>query len=338
MSSKNEGFEWCKIPPEYDRRFIFKVVASQATETDHTKDMTLPESSRKIRVYSNEERRIAARSLALRHIDINHDFNKIIPNAIVLDAQFVEPDKIECICYIPDEEIIKQLRANKFNGVSIEEMNREDVPIGDNKVDVRGITYYGLALVKPPFQAGDSLTSISPMFEGILSISKLEFLVPIDSIKGEPFADYANFDACVVDQQSKGKDIESAKNICGALQAKAEAEKPKKEAQVIAPAKPVEEPKKEPEKKPEPTKEEILVTVEKRVKELEDTVTRMQKTVAESDKKTKEAFEKGKKEGKSEVIKKVEEVIPSVLVQRQGSYAVNRLVVDLKKKLREESA
>jgi len=37
-----------------------------------------------------------------------------------------------------------------------------------------------------------------------------------------PFAGYETFDACVADQKKKGKSDESAKKICGALQAKVE--------------------------------------------------------------------------------------------------------------------
>lgn len=38
----------------------------------------------------------------------------------------------------------------------------------------------------------------------------------------KPFADYENFNACVSDQKSKGHDEESAKKICGSLQARTE--------------------------------------------------------------------------------------------------------------------
>ena len=279
MSIKNESFEWAKIPEGLERKYIVKVVAKTTTSTDHTKDMSIPESQRKIRHYSKEELMLAARSLALRPIDVNHDLDHPITNAFVIDAQSVD-DKIEAICYIPSDYWIAELKANRIKGVSVEEINREDVPIDALNVDVKGIIYTGLALVTPPFQAGDPNTQISPMFE---------------ALKGHLFFEMVS--------------VESV---------------PAKEPEKVV----------EPEKKPEPSKEELM---EKRVQELEDTVTRMQKTVAESDKKTREAFEKGKKEGKTEVIKKVEEVIPSVLVQRQGSYAVNRLVVDLKRKLREES-
>ena len=37
-----------------------------------------------------------------------------------------------------------------------------------------------------------------------------------------PFSGYANFAACVKDQKNKGKSEESARRICGALQARIE--------------------------------------------------------------------------------------------------------------------
>jgi|GEM_PF-4604014 len=40
-----------------------------------------------------------------------------------------------------------------------------------------------------------------------------------------PIGDYENFAACVADQIKKGKSEESAKKICGALQAKVEGKK-----------------------------------------------------------------------------------------------------------------
>ena len=274
---KTEDFSWARIPPEYNPKFIFKVVASATVETDHREDTDLPPSERVVRVYSNEERKAAARSLALRHIDIDHDLTKVIKDAVVLDAQFVEPSTIECICYIPNEQVIKDIREGKYCQVSIEETNREDVPLGNNRVDMRGITYFGLALVSPDFQAGDPATSISPMYE-----AKFEFMVKSESEK-------------TPDE----------------ISSKVEPEKPKE---------PVVEKK-----------------IEERVKELEETITRLQKETCESHKKQLEQFEKGKKEGRTEVIKSIEKVIPSVLVQPQGSVPFNRLCTDLKKKLREES-
>ena len=371
INTKKESFEWCRIPPECDRRFVFKVVASQATETDHTKDKSIPVSERKIRVYSKEERKIAARSLALRHIDINHDLSKIIPNAIVLDAQFIEPDKIECICYIPDEKVIADIRAGLYKNVSIEEMNREDVPIDDNRVDVRGITYFGLALVGKPFKAGDLLTSISPMFESVLSISKLEFLVegadlavvnedkeliPLpkdkevdgklvfneitkndikeeEKLKGEPFAGFTNFADCV----SKNQDKDNPDGYCASIMRAVEG-KTLEEAKLIVAKLPFTLKKGEaaviiPDKPktPEPLKPE------ERIKELEEAVGRLSK-LSEELKTTQAAkIKEAKEETKKAIIDKVSKVIPATYVQRQVTQSTIKFITDLKKVLKEVS-
>ncbi len=63
-----------------------------------------------------------------------------------------------------------------------------------------------------------------------IDVSEFEKLKPksfmLEPIEKEdlekPFAGYKDFDACVKDQLSKGKSEESAKKICGALQARAE--------------------------------------------------------------------------------------------------------------------
>ena len=53
-----------------------------------------------------------------------------------------------------------------------------------------------------------------------------------ETVLKEPFADYANFDACVADQVSKGKPKEDALKICGFLQAKTEELVPGKDSEI----------------------------------------------------------------------------------------------------------
>lgn len=355
------------LPAEYNRRYLFKIIAKTTAPTDHTKDPTIPPSERIKRIYTKEEIAQNAPSLSWRAIDVNH--NELpIPDAFVLYSQANSNFEVEAFCYIPNDEYAQKLRSGFIKNVSIEQHNWLDVPTADG-VKQELLSFVGLALVEPPFHAGDPNTSIKPLYEGFSIRCEI---VGIEEVKEEAFGDASfpdsSFAFLGLYHQTHNKsdrklpyknadgsvDLPHVRNALARL-SQTQGIPPAEQASIKAmlekilagqkneavvepvkepvkdPAKPVEEPKKE------PTKEELLAVVEKRVKELEETVTRMQKTTTDADKKAKEEFDKGKKEGKLEVIKNVEKVIPSVLVQRQGSIPLNRLVIELKKKLREES-
>lgn len=315
------SFDWVKIPANFERKYLVKIVAKTEGKTDHTKDLTLPENERVIRNYSKEELQEAARSLAFRHVDINHDLGKLIPNALVIDAQYND-GQVECIAYIPSDYWINEIRTGKIKGVSIEQINREDIPMGDNTVDVKGIKMVGLALVTNQFNPGDKDTSISPMFEAYkdsihFEISSINFPPEELKIKGEPFADYTDWEDCI----SKNQDKTDPEAYCGSIKAQTEAvasgSAVKTEAVSGSAGTPVDK--------------------DKRIVELETAVSKLQGSVKTIETSISTAKADAFKEGKTEVIKRVESVIPSVLVSKQFTGGTGRLLQDLKKVLREES-
>lgn len=183
-TKKREAFEWIKpenLDPSLKREFLVKVVAKTPSKTDHTKDMTIPAADRVVRIYPKQELEAAARSLAMRHIDFNHDMKRIIPEALVVDAEWFD-ERVEALLYIPNLEIINTLKTGKFNGFSVEESVREEEKTEEGMVQ-KGMTYIGLAIVEPPFKAGDPNANVAEFFEtnGI----KFEALLESE-IVGEP--------------------------------------------------------------------------------------------------------------------------------------------------------
>ena len=315
-----------EILRELDKQFLVKVVAKTPASTNHiNEDGT-------VRVYSPVELQEAARSLAFRHIDVNHNMKRIIPDAFVVDAQFNDGD-VECLCYIPSIEYIRKLKESIVKTVSIEEYNREDVKTAQG-TELKGIIFTGLALVDPSIDprvvAGDTATSLQ-MFEtkGMLcEITKVE-----SYIKTEPFAGYTDFADCVAKNSDKdnpegycstimraveGKTIEECKEIIGKIPFTL-----KKVESVADPNV----------KKPE----EILAEKDKRISELETAVATATKATqdlkVEHDKKVAEA----KQEGKKEVIDKIKEKIPPCFIENKFGMGAKRFTEEIKKVVREES-
>lgn len=339
MKNFKESFDWVRlenIDPSLKKEFLVKIVAKTPSKTDHTKDMTVPKADRVIRIYPKEELEIAARSLAMRHIDFNHDMKRVIPQAAVLDAEWFD-ERVEALLYIPDMKIINKLKNGEFEGFSVEEMIRTEEKTPEGMIQ-RGMTYTGLAIVELPFHPGDPNAKEVEFFETTNGV-KFEALLEVKVI-GEPFADYTDFADCV----SKNQDKDNPEAYCGSIQAQTEGKTLEECKEIIGKIpfilkkveSKVEEPKKE-EPKPEEVKKVEPNPVEVKIKDLEAAILRLQEQVKGSDKKLKEEVAEAKKEGKMEVLEKINKVIPSVLIQRQGSFSFNRLAQDVKRVIREES-
>jgi len=196
------------------------------------------------------------------------------------------------------------LKEGIIKNVSVEEFNREDVETAQG-TELKGIIFTGLALVDPTFDssivAGDTATSLQ-MFEAMKG-----FMCEITKVE--------SYESKIEKQESTAQtEEEKAK----AKKAEEDAEKARKEAEEKA-------------KKPDPNPVEI------KIKDLEAAVTRLQEQALQSDKKLREEIAKAKKEGKSEIIEKLEKVLPDCVILRQGNNGMIRLTQDVKRVIKEES-
>jgi len=188
--------------------------------------------------YTEEELRLAARSLAERPLNLNH-FHALGAEDRVLDAEF-EDGAVEAIIAVGDPVVQALLEAGKIKHVSIEAKFRHEAcnPAG---CEIRGIVFTGLALLTEGVQPGDPLTMITEKLGEASAIASFTttgsghqlIRVSNGAISeeakkerkstpriGEPFAGYKDFDDCV----AKNADKEDPEAYCAAIQRQVEAQ------------------------------------------------------------------------------------------------------------------
>jgi len=150
VASLAESFRW--TPPitfykavEGDRGKFYKVHAIHVTTTGNRNK------------YTEEELRLAARSLAERPLNINHERELPFPENKVVDAEF-ESNRVEAVIRVEDEEVNRLYEAGKIKNVSIDAKYRT-AETGQVLVP-RGIVFTGLALLTEGVAPGDPLTTI----------------------------------------------------------------------------------------------------------------------------------------------------------------------------------
>lgn len=107
--------------------------------------------------YTEEELKLAARSLAERPLNINHERELPFPQNKTVDAEF-EGNNVEAVIYVEDEETNRLYEAGKIKNVSIDAKFRS-AEVGQVLVP-RGIVFTGLALLTEGVAPGDPLTTI----------------------------------------------------------------------------------------------------------------------------------------------------------------------------------
>jgi len=150
IASLTESFRW--TPPiefykavEGGRGKFYKVHAIHVTTTGNRNR------------YTEEELRLAARSLAERPLGLNHEKELPFPENKVVDAEF-EGNNVEAVIRIYDEEVNHLYEAGRIKNVSIEAKYRS-ADIGQALVP-RGIVLTRLDLLTEGVAPGDPLTSI----------------------------------------------------------------------------------------------------------------------------------------------------------------------------------
>jgi len=150
IASLTESFRW--TPPiefykavEGGRGRFYKVHAIHVTTTGNKNK------------YTEEELRLAARSLAERPLNLNHEQELPFPENKVVDAEF-ESNNVEAVILVGDEEANRLYEAGKIRNVSIEAKYRS-ADVGQTLVP-RGIVFTGLALLTEGVAPGDPFTTV----------------------------------------------------------------------------------------------------------------------------------------------------------------------------------
>ena len=107
--------------------------------------------------YTEEELRLAARSLAERPLNLNHEQDLPFPDNKVVDAEY-ESGNVEAVIRVEDENVNQLYEARRIKNVSIEAKFRS-ADVGQVLVP-RGIVFTGLALLTEGVAPGDPLSSV----------------------------------------------------------------------------------------------------------------------------------------------------------------------------------
>lgn len=329
-----EEYEWINRESLKDipKNQLLRLVVKTTLPTDHTNDKTLPPEERLIRIYPEEELRLAARSLIHKPVGLNH---AVSTGGFVVDSEWSEKNKrIEAYTQVP-EIYVNLARAKKITTCSAEIFAREAIREG-NTLTYKGVWLDGVSLVQEPFRAGDSQATVNAL-ENLIFVVEA---IPVEEIvKAEEIVDQnEKGEWCVYHCHGgeKGEVIkcfptkEEADAMHRAIMANKETAAIK-EAQVIA------------------EKEEIIKTKEKeladknaeletkntRITELEGAVTKLQENAKNFDTKLATETAAAKKEGKNEVISKVEATLPAAFIMRNGVSGLQILTQKIKGVIRE---
>ena len=201
--------ETVKVSPES----LIRVIAKTLLPTIHPED-----AEHTIRVFEEAELILAARSLALKPVGLNHQTN--IPDAIVVNSDWNKTDKVvEAILSLPPS-YIKLIENRDITQVSVD-YNWDSVEKQEEKSIFKGLKFLGISLLHG-VNAGDPNAKI--LFESQTGKETMEI-----TVKGEPFAGYKDFADCVAKNQ-QARDPEA---YCAAIKAQAEAGKSTEEIQAM---------------------------------------------------------------------------------------------------------
>jgi len=108
--------------------------------------------------------------------------------------------------YSLDDEVWNRIKSGEYTGLSMGGKKKKVIDGGDAKI-LQDVEAYEFSVVRQPANPEATIEAVNMMAKSADEIKK-------------PFGAWENFDACVSDMKSKGYSDESAKRICGALQAR----------------------------------------------------------------------------------------------------------------------
>ncbi|MEM2910405.1 MAG: hypothetical protein QXO01_05015 [Nitrososphaerota archaeon] len=148
-----ESFSWasgvfrlCKDLAESKDAKVWKV---KALHVGKTRNNTL---------FTEEELRAAARSLAMRPVSINHSRMLPFPENAVIAADY-EDKAVEALVLISDPDINRMIESGEISGASVEWIARDAYPV--NGVKPHGLVFTGLGLLTKDVEPGDPLARIT---------------------------------------------------------------------------------------------------------------------------------------------------------------------------------
>jgi len=112
--------------------------------------------------FTEDEIRLATRSLANRPLNLNHGTPLHFPANRVIDAEF-ERDAVECLIVVADPLIIDMIEHKQITAVTIEARVRDqkDICVEDDcSTHVKGVVLTGLALLTPGVPPADPMARI----------------------------------------------------------------------------------------------------------------------------------------------------------------------------------
>jgi hypothetical protein len=159
-----ESFQWA--PEEYIR-FLAQTEAGSIyrVRAIHVTEISSPDSTmtRNGVEFTEDELKLAARSLGYRPLDLNHEPPFLeFPQNRVIDAEY-EDSRVEAVIAVRDTGAMSMIEAKKIVAVSVEAIFRwADVVCNDQACWLRpvGIIFTGLGLLTPGVLPGDPLASI----------------------------------------------------------------------------------------------------------------------------------------------------------------------------------
>ena len=197
------AFSW--IPKDFkDKGNLIKLIAKTESTTVHPESPNYP-----VRIFSAEELKRTARTLIDKPVRLNH--KSTIPFAKVIDAEYND-EVIEAYAWVPNEYINK-VRDGLIESCSIEFDWRTETKT-EAGVEFSGLVMKGVSLIDDQLpknmKAGDDDAKVT-LFEAASKTGAFESTIELaEAVDGEeppdteePFAGYADLEACVLDNQGR---------------------------------------------------------------------------------------------------------------------------------------
>jgi len=210
----SESFE-LKIPETINvpQESIIRVIAKTLGDTLHPDDPNY-----KHRVFEENELMMASRSLALKPIGVNH--KEIIPDAIVVNADWNVKDKVvEALLSLP-QKFIELIRAKEITKVSVDYI-WDAVEKQEEKSIFKGLKFLGLSLLQG-LNPGDPGANILFESESGRETMEIQIKEPPKPKDPEPLEEAikAYLKESVEDVEAVKKKLLEHKELSDAVQAK----------------------------------------------------------------------------------------------------------------------
>lgn len=108
-------------------------------------------------LFTEDELRLAARSLAMRPVSINHSKLLPFPDNVVITAEY-EDGAVEALVWISDQNVNRMIESGEISGASVEWVAMSALPV--NGIKPSGLVFTGLALLTKNVEPGDPLARI----------------------------------------------------------------------------------------------------------------------------------------------------------------------------------